>query len=527
MNITKKVSLSSVIALSLFSSTVFAQQVEKELYLTVLHTNDTHGSFWADNKGQGGMAARKTIIDQVRQEVEAKGGKLLVLDAGDINTGTPASNILDAQPDLVGLKLLGYDAITVGNHEFDKPLETIKKQQTDWSEVPYISANIYDKKTNERVFAPYKTITLNGKKITIFGLTTPRTLSTKFLRDTYNFTDALEQAKETIAEIKQQEQPDLIFALTHIGYYENGNHGTEAPGDFNLANGLPKGDVAAIFGGHSHTLVCMQEGDEGKLVTDYKPGDECRPDNQNGTWIFQAGEKGHYIGRADFSLKNGAELKLENYQIIPINVQGYNVRVEPNKDVEATLKAFRDQSEAMLSEKIAETHVKLVGERDIVRSQPTNLGALVADSMLYKTGADISFVNSGGIRASIQPGDITVRDVLTVTPFRNTIVIVDLSADELLEYLKVAAGKSKGAGGYPQYSSNLKVESQDGKLISVEIDGKPIDMTRRYKFAIPSFIADGVDRYPVMNDKASFHDTGIIDHVLFIDYLKAHSPISQ
>lgn len=101
--------------------------------LTILHTNDHHGRFWKNGKGEYGLAARKTLADAVRAEVQAKGGHVLLLDAGDINTGIPESDMLDGEPDIRGMNAMGYDAMAVGNHEFDNPLAVLRKRER-WME---------------------------------------------------------------------------------------------------------------------------------------------------------------------------------------------------------------------------------------------------------------------------------------------------------------------------------------------------------------------------------------------------------
>jgi len=114
--------------------------------LTILHTNDHHGRFWSNKDGEYGLAARATLIAQIREEVKKNGGEVLLLDAGDVNTGVPQSDLLNAEPDFKGMSALGYDAMALGNHEFDNPLKVLFKQQKDWANFPFISANIYDKK---------------------------------------------------------------------------------------------------------------------------------------------------------------------------------------------------------------------------------------------------------------------------------------------------------------------------------------------------------------------------------------------
>ena len=128
-----------------------AWEQDQTYKLTVLHTNDHHGRFWSNKYGEYGMAARKTLIDELRAEVAAEGGSVLLLSGGDINTGVPESDLQNAEPDFKGMNKLGYDAMALGNHEFDNPL-TVLEQQIEWGGFPMLSANIYDKATGERKY---------------------------------------------------------------------------------------------------------------------------------------------------------------------------------------------------------------------------------------------------------------------------------------------------------------------------------------------------------------------------------------
>lgn len=145
---------------------------DKTHAITILHTNDHHGRFWKNRDGEYGMAARKTVVDQIRQEVKAAGGYSLLLDGGDVNTGVPESDLQDAVPDFRGMNLLGYDAMAVGNHEFDKP-PVVLQMQRDLATFPMLSANIY--KDGSRMFAPYKVFNLGGVRVGVMGLTTEDT----------------------------------------------------------------------------------------------------------------------------------------------------------------------------------------------------------------------------------------------------------------------------------------------------------------------------------------------------------------
>ena len=171
---------------------------DKTYKLTVLHTNDHHGRFWQNKYGEYGMAARKTLIDELREEIRAEGGSVLLLSGGDINTGVPESDLQDAEPDFKGMNKIGYDAMALGNHEFDNSLDVLAKQ-IDWANFPMLSANIYDKATGERKFQAYEMFEKQGIKIAVIGLTTEDTAkigNPEFIAG-IDFRDPKEEAEST------------------------------------------------------------------------------------------------------------------------------------------------------------------------------------------------------------------------------------------------------------------------------------------------------------------------------------------
>lgn len=143
------------VTLALVPTWAAAWEKDKTYNITILHTNDHHGHFWQNANGEYGLAAQKTLVDQIRQEVAAQGGSVLLLSGGDINTGVPESDLQDAEPDFRGMNLVGYDAMAIGNHEFDNPLSVLR-QQEKWATFPLLSANIYQQGTEKRLFKPYR-----------------------------------------------------------------------------------------------------------------------------------------------------------------------------------------------------------------------------------------------------------------------------------------------------------------------------------------------------------------------------------
>ncbi|MFH4686077.1 bifunctional UDP-sugar hydrolase/5'-nucleotidase UshA [Vibrio diabolicus] len=502
--------------------------------LTVLHTNDHHGRFWQNRYGEYGMAARKTLIDDLREEIQAEGGSVLLLSGGDINTGVPESDLQDAEPDFKGMSKIGYDAMALGNHEFDNPLDVLFKQQ-EWANFPMLSANIYDKSTGKRLFQPYAMFKKQGIKIAVIGLTTEDTakLGNPEFIEQIDFRDPKEEAKNLIAELKETEYPDLIFAVTHMGHYENGNRGINAPGDVALARYLNEGDLDMIVGGHSQEPVCMEG--PNVIKKNFKPGDECQPDQQNGAYIVQAHEWGKYVGRADYEFRNG-ELSMVSYDLIPVNlkkkikVDGQSQRVLIQEEIEQDetmlefLRPYQEKGQGKLNVKIAESNGKLEGDRNVVRYQQTNLGRLIATAHMERAKADFAVMNSGGVRDSIAAGDITYKDVLTVQPFGNMVSYVDMTGKEVLDYLNVVATKPVDSGAYAQFAG-IAMSINNGEVTNVFIGNKQLRLDGNYRFTVPSYNAAGGDGYPKIDDHPGYVNTGFTDAEVLKDYLETHSPI--
>ncbi|TQQ91222.1 bifunctional UDP-sugar hydrolase/5'-nucleotidase [Cronobacter sakazakii] len=531
----KGLAVALLAGLSLLSGGASAWEQDKTYNITILHTNDHHGHFWRNEYGEYGLAAQKTLVDSVRREVTAQGGSVLLLSGGDINTGVPESDLQDAEPDFRGMNLIGYDAMAVGNHEFDNPLSVLR-QQEKWAKFPLLSANIYQKSTNERLFKPWAIFKPQGIKIAVIGLTTDDTAkigNPEYFTD-IEFRKPADEAKLVIQELQQNEKPDVIIAATHMGHYDNGDHGSNAPGDVELARALPAGALTMIVGGHSQDPVCMAS--ENKKQVDYVPGTPCAPDRQNGTWIVQAHEWGKYVGRADFQFRNG-EMKLVRYQLIPINLKKkvtwdngqtervlYTPQIPENPQMLSLLTPFQKKGQAQLMVKIGSVNGRLEGDRSKVRFVQTSMGHLILNAQIARTGADFAVMSGGGIRDSIEGGDITYKDVLKVQPFGNTLVYVDMTGKEVLEYLTAVAQKKPDSGAYPQFA-NVSFTAWGGTLNDVKIKGEPVDPAKTYRMATLSFNATGGDGYPAIDKKPGYVNTGFVDAEVLKQYIQQSSPL--
>lgn len=505
------------------------QPAEQAVHLTVMHTNDHHGRFWKNSDGEYGMAARKTVIDGIRAEVAQAGGYSLLLDGGDVNTGVPESDLQDAQPDFKGMNLLGYDAMAVGNHEFDKPPAVLKAQR-ELARFPMLSANIY--RDGQRLFEPYKLFSAGTLRVAVMGLTT---------EDTYKmahpdhvkgieFRSVIAEAARLVPELRVK--ADVVIAATHMGHYQNGEHGTQAVGDVEMARAVRGIDL--VVGGHTQNPACMKA--ENVIDRAYVPGAACQPERQNGTWIVQAHEWGKYVGRADFEYRQGA-FKLVRYALIPINLKRrveqadgsstarlYTPEIAENQQMLDLLWPYQNFGQQQLLVEVGSSDAVLVGDRATVRARQTALGNLVGRAMMARTRADLAVLNSGGVRDSLPAGKLTYKDLLKVHPFGNTITTVELSGAELMDYLDVVVRMTPGSGAFPQFAG-IELVIEHDRVASARMQGTALDPARTYRLAVNNFVASGGDGYPKLTQHKSFVNSGFVDAEVLRAFVGANSPI--
>lgn len=489
--------------------------------ITILHTNDHHGRYWYNDEGQYGIPARQTLLKKLRQAAQEKGSIVFLVSAGDVNTGTPESDLQDARPDFLGMDAAGYDAMVLGNHEFDNPISVLLKQK-DVVSFPFLSANVIDKKKNKLLVEPYTILDRGGVRVGVLGLTTKDTITSgnpEYLEN-IDILDPIKVASRYVQELHQK--TDFVMALTHLGYYEKGNRGINSPGDIALANAVSGIDL--IVGGHTHTTVCMVS--RNLLDKNYYPTKKCRPDRKNNTYITQAGEWGKYVGQADFVYTKGA-WKLDNYQLFPVN---YNdgipkrertpTAIDPDPDMLKLLKPFQEKGQKELSRPIAKLEGYLNGDRHDVRIKETNLGRLIATVQMKATNADVGVVNGGGIRDSIQPGQVRYKDVLRVHPFANRVCYVDVTGRELKMLLARIARLPQNSGAFTHFAG-AEFTLKNGQIEQLKVFGqgeKLVVDDQKYRLALNSFSAAGGDNYPVLNKKSYFVDTKLVDASVLTDF---------
>ncbi len=456
--------------------------------ISIVHTNDTHGRlFDSDESGASlGFAKITTLIKQVKEE----NPNTLVLDAGDAFQGMPIVNISKGEGMIPILEAAGYDAMTVGNHEFDFGFEALQNLYSKMTKIPMVSANIY-KESGERVFKPYIVKETGGVKVGIFGLTTPETTYISHPDNTkgLTFMDAIESARNMVAELSSQ--ADIIIALTHLGV--EGDHTS-----IKVAEQVEGIDL--IIDGHSHTALPY-----GFIEV-------------NGTMVVQTGEYTKNAGLVELEIQD-KKIVRKSAALLPDSED-----IKEDEEVKDLIEKLNAQNAPLLAQVVGKTEVELDGVRENVRAKETNLGNLSADSLRVMTGADCAMVNGGGIRTSIKAGDITKLDMATVFPFGNAVVVQEMTGSVLLEALELSVSQYPEANGSFMQVSGIEMkfnpeEKAGNRVISVKINGKDLSLTEKYTVAMPDFIAAGGGGYDMFAGTKKTGELGALEEVL-IDYIQ-------
>jgi 2',3'-cyclic-nucleotide 2'-phosphodiesterase (5'-nucleotidase family) len=467
--------------------------------ITILHTNDIHGAL--DNAPR-----LTTLINQGR----AAAGKdnLLLLDAGDVFTGTLYSTLFQGEAEAWFMNHDGYDAMTIGNHDFDRGpqglADFIKRLN-----FPVVSSNMDFKNISplKTLIKPYLIVQKSGSRFGLFGLITGRTAELSSSGPDVIFNDEIASAKTTVAVLKDQ-GINKIIVLSHLGW--------EA--DLKLAAAVPGLDV--IVGGHTHTLPS-------EYPTVIKDG-------SNPTLIVQGGAQSQYLGQLDIVFnQDGVIQNWTGSQLLRIDD-----KIVPEAAGAAKIAEYQKAIGAYTQNIIGKTSVTLDGDRSRNRLQETNLGDLIADSMLEKAGrvqAVVALISGGGIRASVPSGDISLGSVLEILPFHNFLVALDITGAQLMNALENGVSQVEAADGrFPQISGFQFVwnpgAAPGSRIQSVEIQTttgfKPLDLAATYRLVTTNFLAAGGDGYSVLKEGRGLITLGDVDSEVLTEYVRSHSPLN-
>lgn len=462
----------------LFVQPVFAKEQTK---LTIIHTNDTHANVEDNGKSIIGFAKMATYVEQMKAE-----GNVVVLDAGDMFQGMPFANMEKGHSIVPIVNEVGYDAMVPGNHEFDFGADNLLAI-AEKINFPIVSANVL--KDGKTVFEPYIVKEYAGLKVGVFGLTTTETPVKTHPNNVagYEFAEITKSAAETVKVLKETEKVDVVIMVSHLGLDEG-----DATSDL-VAEAVEGIDV--IVDGHSHTEL-----PEGRQVKD--------------TLIVSTGTALKNIGKVELVIEGG---KVVEKTASHVTYEALK-EVEPKAVINEEIAKVKEAQKPILEKVVGTTEVLLNGERENVRTGETNLGQLATEAMIDLTGAQVAITNGGGIRKSIQPGNITMNDMVAVFPFGNTIMVKEMKGSDIVAALEHGVSEYPNQkGAFPHTAGmtfTMDANQEVGTRISdVKIQGEAIDLEAIYTVATNDFMAVGGDgyemfkAYPIKREYNTLMDT--------------------
>ena len=443
--------------------------------LTILHTSEHHGTLQPIEsgpfKGFGGVARRAALIEKIRKEAR----NVLLVDSGDLVVGTAMSSVFRGRPDIAAMNLMGYDALAVGNHDFDfgvGHLGDLKKQ----ARFPFLCTNLRPK--NSGVCQSALVRTIGRLRVGLLGLVGRRSYPEMFSRDAVRdlkFEDPIAAAAHAAGQLRRR--VDLIVAVTH----------QETEEDLALAKAVSEIDV--IVGGHTSGfdgLITAAGGEPAQgrveLLT-------------RGPIVVKTHQQGRTLGRLDLTFDK--KLSAAEARNLPIDP---SLAEQPK--VAALVKDYTQRLDAAASHVLGHALVDLVGENQAVRTGETNLGNLLADLIRRKIGTEIALLNSGLIRGTIPAGPVTLKRIMQTLPFEEPLVSFKLTGAQLHEALENSVSKLPATSGRFLQVSGLSytfdpAAPSGARVKEIRIRNAPLARDRDYTAAVNRFLADGGDGYAV------------------------------
>ncbi len=463
MNRKYQIILGTLITLLLFGGFCFGQKTPTQI--TILHTNDIHGSYlpqvatWEKDKPMvGGFTALDYYVKQNRQGTE----RSLLLDAGDLMTGTL---ICDKEYQgayggalIAMMNKVGYQGWVFGNHDFDKGIDNLTSLM-DMAQFPVVCAN-FERQNQPFAREAYHIYDLKGLRVGVIGLTyfpmvgmvPPEKL------DGYDSTDPVATVNSIVPQIDSL--TDLIIVLSHLGI----------EGDRDLASRTSGVDL--IVGGHSHTRLDTLE-----LV--------------NRVLIAQSGSNCRNLGRIDLIVA-GDSVMSHTSKLIPLYTKG----ITPDPQVAGLVDSFKTEIDKEYGVVIAQLKQDLQGQ---YRAE-SNIGDWIADAMKNRMKTDVAFLNSGGIRKNLNAGPVTKMDVYEMLPFDNKVVTFSLTGFQLTQIAEHNIGLEQGSyqGSLQMAGLSYTWKEEEGRprLVEVNVNGVPVESEKVYTACSIDYVADSnSDKY--------------------------------
>ncbi|GJL58058.1 MAG: 5'-nucleotidase [Nitrospirales bacterium] len=442
-----------------------------------MHSSEHHGVALplgqAGETNIGGLARRATIVEEVRRE----GMPVLLVDSGDILIGTALSSWFRGEPDIRAMNLIRYDAMVAGNHDFDYGIDHLRTLG-ELADFPILCTNLQSE--GSRLPCRRSFVTRLGNVVVgVLGIVGKSNFPGTFNRDVakeLSLVDPIGSLQAEALRLRTMGEVDLIIALTHQDSEE----------DLSILETVEGVDV--LIGGHT-------EGFDGL----YAPGLTAPVETvtRPRSVYVKTHRQGRTIGRLDLTIADGSVVQAHSYNI-PVTA---GVPVEPK--VQQLLSDYRQRFARHATQVLGEALVRLQGDRPIIRTQEANLGNLLADRMRSTLGTDIALINAGQIRRSLDPGPVTLGDVLSVLPFDSALVTLNVTGAMLRQVLEHSVSQWPNHSGRFFQISGLHITYQGkapvgSRVRNVMVSGVPLEISKTYTVATDAFVADGGDGYDML-----------------------------
>lgn len=492
--------------------------------IIILHTNDTHCAI-EDGLGFAGVAAYKADMEEIYGE-----DFVTLVDAGDAVQGGPLGTLTEGEALIEIMNSVGYDYMAPGNHEYDYGMDQFFNLMS-MSNATILSCNFVDLTTNTTPFDGYAIEDYDGVQVAYVGITTPDTISssdpTSFQDDDGNYIYSFSQeatgellysAVQDAVDSAVSDGADYVVAIAHLGTDESVWSSLEV-----IENTT---GIDVFIDGHSHSTV---------------DGEEILNEDGEAVILSQTGSKFENLGKITINTDDDTITT----ELITADEDDENAYTDKDETVLAKIAEINTEFEVILNEVVAYTSVDLLAtdpetEDRIVRSQETNLGDLVADAYRTLLDTDIAITNGGGVRASIDAGDITYEDIINVHPFGNEILSVELTGQTILDALEFGASMTpESNSSFLQvsgltYTIDTTIESSvqidgDGNFVSVDgeyrvsqvmVGDEALDLEKTYTVASHNYyLLSYGDGFTMFKDSTVVQDTGIVDNEVLISYI--------
>ena len=475
--------LSLCMVISMIPNIVFAEDNLSSNDIVIMHTNDVHSRV-DDNLGYTSVKAWKNYFQQ-------NGNDVLLLDAGDTLHGLPIANLSNGENIVKIMNEVGYDAMTAGNHDFNYGMSQLLKLR-DKMDFDFLVANIT--KDGVNTFASSNIYEKGGKKIGVVGLATPESATKTNPNNVagYSFNDEkLAKILQKEVDLLEEEGVDYVIALGHLGIDSESSPymSTEV---ISQVEGL---DI--FIDGHSHNTL-----ENGMNVKD-----------KNGEDVLLV-QTGNYLE------KIGKIVIKEDGQISASLID----EKKTDESIDNMISSMKEEIKPLLDKVVGKTNVLLDGSRDPgVRTKETNLGNLVADAIKFAAGSDVALTNGGGIRTSVDVGDITYGELNAVLPFGNIVTKIKVTGEQIVKALEHGTSAAPAAsGGFPQVSGityEIHTYLTENRVKNVKINGEEVDLNKYYTLATNDFTAVGGDGYEMFKTATKLGEYSAMDEAL-INFIK-------